>query len=198
MERTAAQLKHHLGSDGPLSQSDQLTLANHPLRIEAGPVTNQEPLRKRKLLQARELADHIARRILEAGPRSRAIVVGRQPRHRPGVHDGGRKGTLSDPPVRGNALARGCGPSKSTIHTSQTSTWHTQTEVPLLHPDIANQLQFAISKQACQPQVAESNARRGRLPDGSRGSTTGRGCSPSVEANHASHNGYYLPYCSNY
>ena len=132
------------------------------------------------------------------GRPARAIVVGRQPRLRPGVHDGGHKGTLSDPPVRGNALPRGCGPSKSTIHTSQTSTWHTQTEAPLLHPDIANQLQFAISKQACQPQVAESIARRGRLPDGSRGSTTGRGCSPSVEANHASHNGYYLPYCSNY
>ncbi|CAE7676692.1 unnamed protein product, partial [Symbiodinium sp. KB8] len=87
---TKTKLKHHLGGDGPLSQSDQLALANHPLRMEA-----------------RELADHIARRILE-------------------------EFTMEDTWVHRRVLLF---------------------EVPLLPPDIANQLQFAMSKQARQPQV---------------------------------------------
>ncbi|CAE7266013.1 unnamed protein product [Symbiodinium sp. CCMP2592] len=87
---TKTKLKHHLGSDGP---SDQLALANHPLRMEA-----------------RELADRVARRILE-------------------------EFTMEDTRVRCRALLF---------------------EVPPLPPDIANQLQFAMSKQARQPQVPEN------------------------------------------
>ena len=117
VESAVGQLKHHLGGDGPLSQSDQLALANHPLRMEAGPVTDQERLHRRKLLQARKLAVRIARRILEARPAKARAVDGNPPRC-PGVYHGERKGTSSSPPVRGNALPPSCDPGKQSIHTS--------------------------------------------------------------------------------
>ena len=186
VESAVGQLKHHLGGDGPLSQSDQLALANHPLRMEAGPVTDQEPLHKRKLLQARELADHIARRILEARP-AKARAVERQPPALPRSLRWRTHGYIVE-----SSCSRQCTSSelrprqakhphqlgKNTVYASRGAA------APTGHREPTPVRDEQAGTSAAGPR--ESSSRRCRLPDGSRGSTAGRGCSPSVETHRAS------------
>ena len=61
------QLKQSLGGgEDPLTQQERLELANHPLRIQAPAKAFSQKKRSPKPPQAREAADRIARRILEA------------------------------------------------------------------------------------------------------------------------------------